>query len=96
MTQENRTPVHVDITPSERVSAGKDIKITSTTWNPANGALEARLAAEEAARQQWQQEQAVFAQDPTQQHLLKLEDAVKELTGKLIGLSKQVKTLEDK
>ena len=88
MTQENRTPVHIDITPASRVEAKQGVKITSTNWNPAKGANEARAAAEAAAKAEWEREKALFDADPTQVRLKAIEKQLAALTKKVNALEK--------
>ena len=84
MTQENRTPVHIDISPKERVTAVNDARVTSTNWDPARGAREAQARIEEAIKQQWIEDQQRIEQDPVNVRFTHLEQQVRELH-KVIG-----------
>ena len=51
MSQRDREAVRIDISPKEKVSSSKDVKITATRWDPNKGAQAAREAAEAAVQQ---------------------------------------------
>ena len=86
MTQRTRPAVHVDITKGGSVEAANGAKITTTTWNPNQGADLAKQRAEQIAREMHQQEMDRYNSDPTVQRIINLEkkfDALTELVGKL-------------
>lgn len=85
---------YVDITQRERVTAGKDHKITASSWDPAKGAREAQAAVEAAIKAEYQREQAIIAQDPVQIKLNELDNKVNELTKSVNKLVKRLEGLE--
>lgn len=85
---------HVDITNRERVSAGKDQKITASSWDPYKGAREAQQRVEAAIKAEWEREQEIVANDPVQQRLKSLEDKLSETTKVLNKAVKRIEGLE--
>lgn len=85
---------HVDITNRERVTAGKDQKITASSWDPAKGAREAQQRVEQAIKAEWEREQQIINNDPVQLRLKAVEDKLSETTKALNKAVKRIEGLE--
>ena len=94
MTQKNRPAVHIDITNKQTVDAANDAKITATNWKPGAGAEQARLRAEQMAREQHQREMDRYNQDPTVQRIINLEKQNQLMQQQIIELIKSVESLK--